>query len=61
MRVVQDSDDEFEEDLEDAPPAPQNASAARDESSKDAQALSLSGTGSTGKARCKIQRTQKLI
>jgi hypothetical protein len=55
MRVIQDSDDEFEGDLEDATHAPQNASAARDERGKDAS--SVPGTGSTGKAGITTHRT----
>jgi hypothetical protein len=46
MRVIQDSDDEFEDDLEHEAPARGDASAVQLEQVKDAS--SKSGTGSTG-------------
>jgi hypothetical protein len=48
MRVIQDSDDEFEDDLEHGARVPQagDASTVQQEQVKDA--TSISGTGSTG-------------
>jgi hypothetical protein len=52
MRVIQDSDDEFDDDLQDEVQSPRTGDASRDHG-KDASSLE-SGTGSTGKPTCYI-------
>jgi hypothetical protein len=58
MRVIQDSDDEFDGDLEDAAPAAPDASAARQGLAEDV--LSAPGTGSTGKSKSTSHPTWRL-